>query len=85
MKENYSSKCLKITTSNLSMVMSFKNSNGLKVVFDHLRFSFNASNAVLMCRIGVKYQYTFQAVCAYACFFFFFKKYRGVRLLLHVR
>ena len=24
------------------------------------------SNAVLMCRIGIKYQYTFQAVCAYA-------------------
>ena len=51
------------------MLMSFKYSNCLKVVFDHLRFSFNASNALLMCRISVKYQYTIQAVCAYAYVF----------------
>ena len=58
------------------MVMSFKYSNCLKVVFDHLRFSFNASNPVLMCRISVKYQFTIQAVCAYS-YVFFFRKYRG--------
>ena len=62
------------------MLMSFKYSNCLKVIFDHLRFSFNASNAVLMCIISVKYQYTIQAVCAYA-YSTFFRKYRGVRIL----
>ena len=36
------------------------------MVFDHLRLSINSSNAVLMCRIDVKYQYTIRAVCAYA-------------------
>ena len=46
--------------------MSFKYTNGLKVVFDHLRFSFNASNAVLMCGISVKYQYTIRVMCAHA-------------------
>ena len=35
-------------------------------IFDHLRLSFNASNAEIMWRIDVKYQYTIQAVCAYA-------------------
>ena len=60
------------------MVMSFKYSNCLKVVFDHLRFSFNASNAVLMCRISVKYQYTIQAVCAYA---YVFQKILGCALI----
>ena len=49
--------------------MSFKYSNCWKVVFDHLRLSFNASYAVLMCRIGVKYQYTIRVVCAYAYVF----------------
>ena len=53
----------------LSMVMSFKYTNCLKVVFDHLRFSLNASNAVLMFRISVKYQYSIRAVCAYAYVF----------------
>ena len=53
----------------LSMVMSFKYTNCLKVVFDHLRFSLNASNAVLLCRISVKYQYSIRAVCAYAYVF----------------
>ena len=81
MKENYSSKS-EITTSNLSLVMSFKFSNCWKVVFNHLRLSFNASNAVSMCRISVKYQYTIRAVCAYA---YVFLKDRGVRLLEHVR
>ena len=60
------------------MVMSFKYSNCLKVVFDHLRFSFNASNAVLMCGIRVKYQYTIQAVCAYA---YVFQKIPGCALI----
>ena len=60
------------------MVMSFKYSNCLKVVFDHLRFSFNASNAVLMCRISVKYQYTIQAVCAFA---YVFQKIPGCALI----
>ena len=52
--------------SNLSMVMSFKCSICCEVVYDHLRLSFNASNALSLCRIGVKYQHTFGAVCAYA-------------------
>ena len=69
--------------SNLLLVMSFKYTNCLKVVFDHLRFSFNASNAVLMCRISVKYQYTIRVVCAHA--YGFSEKDRGVRLLEHVR
>ena len=60
------------------MVMSSKYSNCLKVVFDHLRFSFNASNAVLMCRISVKYQYTIQAVCAFA---YVFQKIPGCALI----
>ena len=55
-----------ITMSNLSMVMSFKCSICCKVVYDHLRLSFNASNALSLCRICVKYQHTFGAVCAYA-------------------
>ena len=76
MKENYSN--AEITTSNLSMVMSFKYSNCWKVVFDHLRLSFNASNAVLMCRIGVKYLYTIRAVCAYA---YVFRKRPGCALI----
>ena len=60
------------------MVMSFKYSNCWKEVFDLLRLSFNASSAVLMCSIGVKYPYTIRAVCDdYA---YFFGKDRGVRL-----
>ena len=52
--------------SNLSMVMLLKCSNYCKVVYDHLRLSFNASNALSLCRIGVKYQLTISTVCAYA-------------------
>ena len=55
----------------------------MKVVFDRSRLSFNTSKAILICRIGVKYQYTIQAVCGYA--YMFFGKDRGVRLLEHVR
>ena len=55
--------------SDLSMVMLFKCLNYCKVVSGHLRLSFNAANAVLMCRIGVKYKYNTRAVCAYACVF----------------
>ena len=64
--------------SNQSMVMSFKYSNCWKVVFDHLRLRFNASNVVLMCRIGVKYQYTIRAVCAHA---YVFQKRPGCALI----
>ena len=46
--------------------MSFKLFNCYKIVFDHLRLSFNATNEVFLCRIGVKYQYTIRVVCAYA-------------------
>ena len=67
-----------ITTSNLSMVMSFKYLNCRKVVFDRSRLSFNTSNAVLICRIGVKYQYTIQAVCGYA---YVFRKRPGCALI----
>ena len=52
--------------SNLSMAMSFKCLNCCKVVYDHLQLSFNASNALSLCRIGVKYQHTIGTVCAYA-------------------
>ena len=51
----------------------------LQSSFDHLRLSFNVSNAVLVCSIGVKYQYTIRA-CAHV----FFGNDRGVRLLEHV-
>ena len=47
------------------MVMSFKRLDYCKVVSNHLRSNFNASNAILICTIGVKYQYNFRAVCAY--------------------
>ena len=39
-----------------------------QIVFDHLLLSFNAVKTVLMCTIGIKYQYVSQAVCAYARF-----------------
>ena len=42
-----------ITMSDLSMVMS-KCLNCCKVVYDQLQLSFNASNAISLCRIGVK-------------------------------
>ena len=48
------------------------------MVLDHLRLSFNASDAVLMCRIGVKYQHTIRAVCAYARVF---QNQRGCALI----
>ena len=41
-----------IIMSNLSMVISFKCSNCCKEVYDHLRLSFNASDALSLCRIG---------------------------------
>ena len=49
-------------------MVSFKSSNYCKVYSFVLSFtvSINASNAVLVCRIDVKYQYTIRAVCAYA-------------------
>ena len=49
--------------------MSFKSFNCCKIVSDHLRLSFNATNAVFLCRIGVKYHYTIRVVCAYAIVF----------------
>ena len=55
-----------IAMANLSMVMSFKCSNCCKVVYDHLRLSVNASNALSLCRIVVKYQHTIGAVGPYA-------------------
>ena len=68
-----------ITMSNLPMVMSFKCSNCFQVIYDYLRLSFNALS---LCIIGVKYQHTIGAVCAYARVF---GNDRGVRLLEHVR
>ena len=70
----------------LSVVMAFKYTNCLKVVFDHLRFSLNASNAVLMCRISVKKKKKtiFYSSSVRLCICFF-EKDRGVRLLEHVR
>ena len=59
------------------MVMSIKCSNCCKVDFDHLRLSFNASHAVLMCRIGAK-QDIIHAVCAYAQAF---RKWPGCALI----
>ena len=35
-------------------------------MFEHVRISYNALNTVLICKIGLKYQYTFCALCAYA-------------------
>ena len=55
----------KITMSKISIMISFHLS---VLIVDHLRLSVNKSNAVLMCIIGVKYQYTIQVVCAYAHF-----------------
>ena len=35
-------------------------------MFDNFSLKFNAVNMVLMCTIGVNYQYASRAVCAYA-------------------
>ena len=50
----------------ISMMMLFKCSSCHKIVFDHLRISFNAANTVLMCKIGIKYQDASRVVCTYA-------------------
>ena len=46
--------------------MSFKCSNHCKIVFDHLWLSFDVANTVLLCKIGIKWQFASRAVCAYA-------------------
>ena len=43
--------------------MRYKCSSRRKILFDHLRIGFNV---VLMCKIGIKYQYFSRVVCAYA-------------------
>ena len=45
--------------------------------FDHLRISFSASNTLLMCKIGIKYEYASWAVCTDACVF---RKWPGCAL-----
>ena len=49
-----------------------------KIVFDHLKFSFKAVNAVLMCKIGIKYQKASRTVCAYG---HIFRKRSGCALI----
>ena len=46
--------------------MPLKCSNCYKILFDHLRLSFNAFNKVFLYKICVKYQYDCQGVFAYA-------------------
>ena len=43
--------------------MSFK---CCKIVFDQLMLSYSAFNTEFVCKIGIKYQFVSQAVCAYA-------------------
>ena len=45
--------------------MPFNCSKHCKIVFDHLRLTFNEANTVLMCKMCLKYQYASQPVCAY--------------------
>ena len=52
--------------SNISMGMSYKCSNRREILFDQLRVRFIV---VLMCKIGIKYQYFSRVVCAYAHIF----------------
>ena len=46
--------------------MSYKCSCCREILFDQLRIRYNV---VLMCKIGIKYQYFNRVVCAYAHFF----------------
>ena len=48
------------------MVMSYKCSNRRKILFEQLLIRFNV---VLMCKIGIKYQYFSRVVRAYAPIF----------------
>ena len=66
------------------MMMLFRCSSRCKTAFNDLMSCLNMANAVLMCKIGVKYKYSSAAVCAYTCFFFFFGNEQGVSLLDHV-
>ena len=50
-------------------MMPLKCSNRFKIVFDHMRLSFNDVNTVFLCKKYVRYQYARGAVCAYACVF----------------
>ena len=45
---------IQIAEITTSKIMSFKCSNRYKIVFGHLRLTFNAANRVLMCAIGIK-------------------------------
>ena len=49
-----SHKNAEITISKISMMMPFKCTNRCKIVFDHLRLSFNAANTVLISKICIK-------------------------------
>ena len=40
--------------SKIPMMLSFKRPNRCKIVFDHLRLSYNAAITVLMCKIVIK-------------------------------
>ena len=46
--------------------MSYKCSSRRELLFDQLRIRYNV---VLMCKIGIKYQYFNRVVCAYAQIF----------------
>ena len=52
--------------SKIPMVISVKCCYHCKIVFDHIRLSFNAINTVHMCKIGIKCQFVSRAICAYA-------------------
>ena len=48
------------------MIMSFKCSSCLNIVFDHLKINFDVVNVVLMYQIPITYQDASWAVCANA-------------------
>ena len=52
--------------SLISMRVSFKCFNHCKIVFDHLRLSFQKVYAVFMCKMCIKYKYASPVVCACA-------------------
>ena len=56
--------------SKLPIIMAFKCTNCCKILFDRLRLSFDAANKILMCKIGIKWQFASRAVFAYAYVFF---------------
>ena len=64
--------------SKIPMMMSFKCSNHCKIVFHHLRLSFNLVNTVLMFNIGIKYQYVSRSLWANA---HDFRKWQGCALI----